>query len=39
MATILLTAPYMIPYLDRFVPVLEHYGCEVIVPQVNERYV
>jgi D-3-phosphoglycerate dehydrogenase / 2-oxoglutarate reductase len=37
MATILLTAPYMIPYLDRFVPVLEHYGCEVIVPQVNER--
>jgi D-3-phosphoglycerate dehydrogenase / 2-oxoglutarate reductase len=37
MATILLTAPYMIPYLDRFVPVLEHYGCEVIVPEVNER--
>jgi D-3-phosphoglycerate dehydrogenase len=27
----------MIPYLDRFVPVLEHYGCEVIVPEVNER--
>jgi D-3-phosphoglycerate dehydrogenase / 2-oxoglutarate reductase len=37
MTTILLTAPYMIPYLDRFKPVLEHYGLEVIVPTVNER--
>ncbi|HSV86249.1 MAG TPA: phosphoglycerate dehydrogenase [Levilinea sp.] len=37
MTTILLTAPYMIPYLDRFLPVLEHYGLEVIVPEVNER--
>jgi D-3-phosphoglycerate dehydrogenase / 2-oxoglutarate reductase len=37
MTTILLTAPYMIPYQDRFVPVLKHYGLEVIIPQVNER--
>ncbi len=37
MPTILLTAPYMIPFLDRFRPVFEHYGLEVIVPQVNER--
>lgn len=35
--TILLTAPYMMPYLDRFLPVLERYGLAVIVPQVNER--
>ncbi len=35
--TILLTAPYMIPFLDRFQPVLESYGLEVIVPEVEER--
>ncbi len=35
--TILLTAPYMIPFLDRFRPVLEGYGLEVIVPKVEER--
>ena len=35
--TILLTAPYMLPFLDRFVPVLEGYGLEVIVPEVHER--
>jgi D-3-phosphoglycerate dehydrogenase len=27
----------MIPYLDRFLPVLEHFGLEVIVPEVSER--
>jgi D-3-phosphoglycerate dehydrogenase len=37
MTTILLTAPYMMPYLDRFLPVLKHYGLEVIVPKVEER--
>jgi D-3-phosphoglycerate dehydrogenase len=35
--TILLSAPYMIPYLDRFRPVFEHYGLEVIQPEVRER--
>ena len=35
--TILLTAPYMIPFLDRFQPVLESYGLEIIVPEVEER--
>ncbi len=35
--TILLTAPYMIPFLDRFRPVFEQYDLEVIVPDVNER--
>ena len=34
---ILLTAPYMIPFLDRFIPVLKNYGLEVIVPDVEER--
>ncbi len=35
--TVLLTAPYMIPFLDRFRPILESYGLEVIVPKVEER--
>ncbi|NOY97741.1 MAG: phosphoglycerate dehydrogenase [Chloroflexi bacterium] len=35
--TVLLTAPYMIPFLDRFRPVLEGYGLELIVPDVEER--
>jgi D-3-phosphoglycerate dehydrogenase len=37
MPTILFTAPYMIPFLDRFRPVLENYGLELIVPSVEER--
>jgi D-3-phosphoglycerate dehydrogenase len=37
MTTILLSAPYMIPFADRFKPVLEHFGLEVIIPTVNER--
>jgi len=37
MPIILLSAPYMIPFLDRFGPVLENFGLELIVPQVNER--
>ena len=37
MPTILFTAPYMIPFLDRFRPVLESYGLEIIVPDVEER--
>lgn len=35
--TILLTAPYLIPFVDRFIPVLESYGLNVIVPDVEER--
>jgi len=35
--TILLSAPYMIPLLDRFQPVLERHGLDVIVPDVYER--
>mgnify|MGYP000986887207 CR=1 FL=1 len=37
MKTVLLSAPYMIPFRERFAPVFEHYGLEVIVPEVHER--
>ena len=37
MPTILFSAPYMIPFLDRFRPVLESHGLELIVPEVHER--
>jgi len=34
---ILFTAPYMIPFVDRFRPVFEKYGLELILPDVQER--
>ncbi len=34
---ILFTAPYMIPFVDRFKPVLEKYDMELLVPEVRER--
>ncbi len=37
MPTILFSAPYMIPFLDRFRPILEGYGLDLIVPEVHER--
>ena len=37
MPTILFSAPYMIPFLDRFRPVLARYGLDLITPQVHER--
>ncbi len=37
MQTVLLSAPYMVPFQVRFVPVLEHYRLKVIVAQVEER--
>ena len=37
MPTILFTAPYMIPFVDRFKPVFDKYGIELIVPDVKER--
>ncbi len=37
MPTILFTAPYMIPFVDRFQPVFEKYGLELIIPDVQER--
>jgi D-3-phosphoglycerate dehydrogenase len=37
MPTILFTAPYMIPFVDRFRPVFDKYGIQLIVPAVQER--
>lgn len=37
MPTVLLSAPYMLPSVERFKPVFSHYGIELIIPEVNER--
>jgi len=37
MPTVLFTAPYMIPLLDRFRPIFEKHGIDLIVPEVRER--
>ena len=37
MPTILFSAPYMLPSLDRFRPVLERHGLDLITPEVRER--
>ena len=34
---ILISAPYMLPVIDRFRPFFDEKGCELIVPSVNER--
>lgn len=35
---VLISAPYMQPVIERFRPQLESAGCELFVPQVNERF-
>jgi D-3-phosphoglycerate dehydrogenase len=36
--TVLFSAPYMIPIVDQFAPVLKHYGIEIILPTgIEER--
>lgn len=37
MTTVLISAPYIIPVLDRIRPELEHYGLSLIVAGVSER--
>jgi len=37
MPTVLLSAPYMLPSVERFKPVFSHYGIDLILPEVNER--
>lgn len=37
MTTILLSAPYMIPIVDRFRPIFEHHDIALIIPEVHER--
>jgi D-3-phosphoglycerate dehydrogenase len=34
---VLLSAPYMLPSVERFRPVFDKYDIELIVPEVNER--
>ena len=34
---VLFTAPYMIPFADRFKPVFDKYDLELIIPDVQER--
>lgn len=38
MKTILITAPYMIPLMERFGPILKKYDMDLIVPEVDERF-
>ncbi|MDZ4160105.1 MAG: phosphoglycerate dehydrogenase [Anaerolineaceae bacterium] len=37
MTTVILSAPYMVPSAAHYKSVLEHYGLEVIIPEVKER--
>jgi len=37
MKTILLSAPYMLPTIERFRPVFDRSGMELLLPEVNER--
>ncbi|HWQ83984.1 MAG TPA: phosphoglycerate dehydrogenase [Anaerolineales bacterium] len=37
MPAVLMSAPYMIPFMDRFTPVFQRHGLEVIVAPVRER--
>ena len=37
MPTILFSAPYMLPFVERFRPVLERHGLELIIAEVQER--
>jgi D-3-phosphoglycerate dehydrogenase len=34
---VLFTAPYMIPFVDRFKPVFDKYDIDLIIPEVHER--
>ena len=37
MSVVLITAPYLLPFYERFKPVFEHYGVQTLTPRVNER--
>lgn len=37
MHEVLMSAPYMIPFLDRFKPVFDHFSIRLITPRVEER--
>ena len=35
--SVLFSAPYMIPYVERFRPVFDHFKIKLIIPEVHER--
>jgi D-3-phosphoglycerate dehydrogenase len=37
MPTVLISAPYLLPYMERFRPILESYDLELIIATVQER--
>ena len=37
MRTVLITAPYILPVMHRFIPILESFGLNLVFPEVNER--
>jgi D-3-phosphoglycerate dehydrogenase / 2-oxoglutarate reductase len=37
MPTVLFSAPYMLPFVERFRPMLARYDIELILPEVHER--
>ncbi len=37
MPTVLVSAPYMLPFMDRFRPILHAFGCDTLEPEVHER--
>lgn len=37
MKDVLISAPYMLPFMPRFTPILEQLGMRVIIPEVHER--
>ena len=37
MKEVLISAPYMLPFMPRFTPILEQLGMRVIIPEVHER--
>jgi D-3-phosphoglycerate dehydrogenase len=37
MPTVLLSAPYMLPTVNRFRPIFAHFGIDLIAPEVRER--
>ncbi len=37
MPVVLFSAPYMVPFVDRFRPVFAHFGIDLLVPAVQER--
>ena len=37
MPTVLVSAPYIVPSMDRFQPIFDRYGIEIIIAEVQER--